>query len=96
MFKSVELLTQIHDSVVFQIPLSIPFIEHARMIMLIKDSLEQSLEWHGTEIKTPADLCIGLNMCKEDMKEIKSKNFPSNIEQLSEMIENSYNGLKNV
>ena len=32
-FKSLELLNQVHDEIVFQIPLSLPFIYHAEMIL---------------------------------------------------------------
>lgn len=92
-FKPVELLAQIHDSVVFQIPLSIPFEEHARLILLIKQSLETPLWWRDTEIKTPADLCIGLNMCKDGMKEFKSKEIPNNPVILGEKIKEVYDGL---
>ena len=77
-FKPIELLTQVHDSIVFQIPKTISFEEHARMLLTIKKSLETSLNWHEQEIKTPCDLCIGLNMCKDDMIELKSKKIPTN------------------
>ena len=92
-FAPVELLAQIHDSIVFQIPISVPFEEHARIILLIKQSLEQPLHWHSTEIKTPCDLAIGLNMCKDEMTEIKSKNMPSNFNQLAFTLKEVYNDL---
>jgi uracil-DNA glycosylase family 4 len=91
-FGAVELLAQIHDSIVFQIPLTVPWIEHARMLTLIKNSLERPLYWHDTEIKTPTDLSIGLNMCKEKMIEIKSKNFPSTKDELAKKLEDIHNG----
>lgn len=93
-FAPIELLTQIHDSVVFQIPLSIPWIQHAEMLLAISNSLEQSLFWHETEIKFPADLAIGLNMCKENMKEIKSKDFPRDKYILADKLKQTYNELK--
>jgi hypothetical protein len=83
LFKSVELLAQIHDSIVFQIPLSMSWEEHAKMLLLIKRSLETPVYWHETEIATPTDLSIGLCMCKEMMKEIKSKDIPSNPDTLA-------------
>lgn len=86
LFKPVELLAQIHDSVVFQIPLSIPWTEHARMILAIKDSLEIPLKWHDSEIPTPADLCIGYNMCKDDMAELKSKEIPNDKNLLADKL----------
>jgi len=90
LFKSIELLAQIHDSVVFQIPLSCSWEEHARMLILIKRSLETSLWWHDREIKTPVDLAIGFNMCKDEMEEIKSKHFPSSIPILADKLRNIY------
>jgi DNA polymerase-1 len=92
-FRPVELLTQIHDSIVFQISKSVPLDEHARIIILIKKSLEQSLYWHEREIPTPADLSIGWNMCKEDMKEIKSKDIPHDKYQLAEKLQEINNEL---
>jgi uracil-DNA glycosylase family 4 len=86
LFKPIELLTQIHDSIVFQIPRSIPLIEHAKMLLLIKQSLEQPLYWHEREIKTPCDLCLGFNMCKHEMTELKSKEIPSNPQLLADKI----------
>jgi DNA polymerase-1 len=86
LFKPVELLAQIHDSIVFQIPESLPLIEHARILLLIKQSLETPLIWHDNEIQTPADLSIGYNMCKEDMAELKSKSIPSNPEDLADKL----------
>lgn len=93
LFKPVELLAQVHDSVVFQIPLSVPWPEHAHMLMLIKQSLETPLYWKGTEIKTPCDLSIGLNMCKDEMIEMKSKKFPATQEQLSQLLKDTYESL---
>lgn len=93
-FGPVELLAQIHDSIVFQIPLSISWANHATMLMQIKKNLEIPLRWHSREIPTPCDLSIGLNMCKEDMIEIKSKNFPMNPITLANKLEECYEELK--
>jgi DNA polymerase I-like protein with 3'-5' exonuclease and polymerase domains len=93
-FPEVELLTQIHDSVVFQIPLSVPWIRHAEIVKQVKDSLEQPLKWKSSLIHTPADVAIGLNMCKEEMIEVKSKNFPSDLYTAGVKIENSYRKLR--
>uniref|UniRef100_A0A6H1ZBX2 Putative DNA polymerase n=1 Tax=viral metagenome TaxID=1070528 RepID=A0A6H1ZBX2_9ZZZZ len=93
-FKPIELLTQIHDSIVFQIPLSIPLTEHAKMLLSIKQSLEQPLFWHESEIPTPCDLSIGTNMCKESMKELKSKEIPSNPNILADKLKEIYEGLR--
>ena len=97
LFAPIELLTQVHDSIVFQIPLSVPWHEQAKMLLLIKASLEQPLHWHETEIKTPADLSIGYNMNKDDMIELKSKDIPTSENQLAiklkEVYENLHKGI---
>lgn len=93
MFKPVELLAQIHDSVVFQIPLSVPWIEHARMLLQIKRSLETPMKWHDTEFVVPADLAFGWNMCKEEMAEFKSKNIPKDAEEFAHKLEESWQNL---
>ena len=89
-YKPVELLAQIHDSVVFQIPLTLPWIEHAKILQRIKASLETPLIWHEREIKTPVDLAIGLDMCKENMDEMKSAKIPTDPEKLAEKLQNIY------
>lgn len=92
-FHYVELLAQMHDSIVFQIPLSVPWIEHAHMLILIKTSIETPLKWHDTVIQTPADLAIGVNLCKEQMREIKHKDFPSDEQTLAHKLEEIYSSL---
>ena len=93
-FSEVELLAQVHDSIVFQIPLTVPWERHAEIILMIKSSLEQPLIWHGKSIATPADLCIGFDMCKKNMIEMKSRNIPSDKTLFATQIENAYNKLK--
>lgn len=94
LFKPIELLTQIHDSIVFQIPLSIPLIEHARMLLQIKQSLETPLTWHDRIIKTPVDLSIGFNLYKKEMIEIKSAKIPDSELELSNKLKDAYEELK--
>lgn len=94
LFGPIELLAQIHDSIVFQIPLTIPWERHAEMLILIKQSLETPLYWHKTKIDTPVDLSIGLNMSKKFMKEIKSKDFPLSPTTLAERLKEIYDELQ--
>ena len=93
-FRPVELLTQIHDSVVFQIPLSTPWKQHAEMLLKIKRSLETPMFWRDIKITVPADLSIGNCMCKEMMKEIKSKDIPNNIESLAVKLGEIHNDIE--
>lgn len=61
-FRYVELLNQIHDSIIFQVPLSIPLSEHAKYLALIRDSLESPLHWRGTTFNIPVDIEVGYNL----------------------------------
>jgi len=67
----VELLTQVHDSISFQIPLSVSWEAHCNILMLIKRSLETPLEVHGRKFVIPADFVMGLNFRKEEGIELK-------------------------
>jgi len=66
------------------------------MLLLIKNSLETSMYWHETEIKTPADLSIGFNMYNKDNVEIKSKDIPTSVTKLTEKLQEVYIGLRRV
>ena len=67
LFEPIELLRQVHDEIGFQIPLSIGWEEHARMLRLIKSSLEQPLTTHnGRTFVIPAGLTMGVHMNKEE------------------------------
>ena len=89
-YRPIELLAQIHDSIVFQIPLTVPWRVHAEMLLRIKASLETPVYWHDKEIKTPTDLSLGFNMRKDDMIEMKSKQIPSDPEKLADKLRDSY------
>ena len=93
-FGPIELLAQIHDSIVFQIPLSVRWTEHAVMIKKIINNLQIPLQYHSRKIPTPADLSIGLNMRKDEMIEIKSKDMPDNPITLAKKLEQSYEELR--
>lgn len=68
LFRFLELLNQIHDSLVFQIPVSIGWKEHARMLLLIKKSLEAPMIWHGKSFVIPLEFKFGFNM--KDTKKV--------------------------
>lgn len=69
LFHYLELLNQIHDSLVFQIPVSIGWEEHARMLLLIKKALETPMVWHGKEFVIPLEFKFGYNM--KDTKKVE-------------------------
>ena len=87
-FRRVDLLTQVHDSVGFQIPISLGWLEHARLLNDIKWSLEQPLSWRVREFVTPVDLSIGLNM--GEVVELSHKQWPESDEALAAELETIY------
>jgi len=73
-FAPVELLTQTHDSITFQIPLNISWERHAGMLRLIKAKLETPLKWNEREFVIPADISMSLDFNKDKGKKIKIVN----------------------
>jgi len=66
LFRLIELLRQVHDEIGFQIPLKVPWSEHAKMLRLVKKNLEQPLTTHnGRTFVIPAELTMGVHMNKE-------------------------------
>jgi uracil-DNA glycosylase family 4 len=58
LFPSIELLLQIHDSIVFQIPKSVPLEQHAEMVWKIKQQLEIPLHWKTQTFIIPAEIQV--------------------------------------
>lgn len=67
-FKSVELLNQVHDSIVCQIPINIGWDTHSSILKSVKRSLEQSITWKGTSFNIPCEIKMGMNL--KDMKKV--------------------------
>ena len=61
-FKVIDLLNQIHDAIVFQIPLSRSWIEHAEALLKLLNLLLTPLKWHGTEFTLPVNIEMGTNL----------------------------------
>lgn len=72
----VELLLPIHDSIDFQMPLSVPLSVHARTLLKIRASLETPFQVHGHSFSVPADLVVNKCLNKELGVELKGNNFP--------------------
>lgn len=90
-FAPVELLLQVHDSIGFQIPLALPWTEHARILQDIKTSLETPLQTHfGRQFVIPVDLMMGLTLNKRTGVELKNKNWPGNVNELAQKLEHHY------
>lgn len=60
LFRQVVLLNQVHDSIVFEIPVE-DWDYHASVLRALKESLEQPIEWRGMSFVIPAEIKLGLN-----------------------------------
>ena len=90
--SKVELLNQVHDSIVFQIPIKAGWTYHEKAVKKIKQYLETPVVWKGHEFIIPAGVSMGLNLYrynKDDNKtgmieliDITKNNIRSNYEQL--------------
>lgn len=90
LFKPVDLLLQVHDNIVFQMNYKkYSWEEQAKCILLIKESLEQPLNWRGTEFSIPISLEVGINLNKKGMVEVSRDEF-SSIGQLAGQLSNIY------
>ncbi len=89
LFYYLELLNQIHDSLVFQIPVSIGWEEHARMLLLIKKALETPMVWHGKEFVIPLEFKFGHNM--KDTKKVELTD--ETVERLADTLHGVYTQL---
>lgn len=58
--RPVELLNQVHDSIVFQISKGYSVLEHAKCIWVLKQSLEAPLTYKGMKFSIPVDLKAGI------------------------------------
>lgn len=87
--RPIELLNQIHDSIGFQIPLSVGPLAIARALNKVKRSLEQPLQWGDITFRIPVDLTIGFTLNKEyaaKSAELSHKKWPKTDEELADWI----------
>ena len=83
LFKPIDLLNQVHDSMVWQMDYSTySWEEQARCILLLKQSLESPISWRGTSFTIPVTLEVGVNMNKKQMKEVNLNEY-STVERLA-------------
>jgi len=84
-FKAIDLLNQIHDAILFQIPLSYSWIQHAEAILKLIGLLTTPLIWHGASFVLPVDLKMGTNLA--DMIGVK---YESEAGRLAGQLSNIY------
>ncbi len=70
-YAPVEILNQVHDSIVFQIHRKYSVQTHAECLMRMRDSLESPITFRGATFSIPADLLVGTNLDKKKMKGVK-------------------------
>jgi DNA polymerase-1 len=92
-YRESELIMQVHDSVVLQIPISFGWKRHAEILLDLKKSLEIPLNNGETEFSIPADISMGLNLYKEEGKDIKHNKTPKSVDELAVILEKNYNEL---
>jgi len=69
--QHIDLLNQVHDSIVFQIPKALPWMKHAELLLDLVRSLETPVKWRSTEFVLPLDLSTGMNLSKKALKGVK-------------------------
>ena len=87
-FGSAELLDQVHDSIVFQVPVECGWLTGAVMLLSLQKLLVQPVSWRLKEFTIPADFQMGLNMGK--MSKIKVK---GGVDEIAAEMEKVYAGL---
>lgn len=97
-FASCELLNQVHDSIGWQVPLSVGWLTIADQILAIKKSLEQpfTATYTGKQFVIPADFSIGRTMNKDgkgETFEIKAAKMPANREALAQVLQTEWERL---
>lgn len=91
-FSHVELLLQVHDSIVIQIPTrDQPWqVEHTRILLDLKKSLEQPITWRGRTFSIPIEIGVGRNFGElfpvEGLNE--SDLFDNNVNRLTDATAN--------
>jgi len=55
-FRKVDILNQVHDSLVFQIPLSLPIEKHVEILLNLRSRLEEPITFDGRSFSIPMDI----------------------------------------
>lgn len=90
-YRPIRLLSQVHDSIVFQISTDYDWAVHARVIRELCKSMEKELEFHGRRFSIPAEVTVFPNNFK-DGHELEEVTHLSNM-QLADSLEDTYSEL---
>lgn len=87
-----ELLLQVHDSIMFQLPVKIGWEKIARYLLLIRQFMERPMEWHTRKFSIPVDCEVGLSWGSLVDVEIQTNNTTDNLApKLEEIYVNARN-----
>jgi uracil-DNA glycosylase family 4 len=93
-FYHLELLGQVHDSIKFQIPLSIGWRAHAELLIMLKRNMELPIRTHyGRAFSIPIDLTMGRCFDKSFMAEFDKGKFSEDPETLANSLEAAWEAL---
>lgn len=73
LFEHVELLNQVHDSIVFQIPIAMGSTYHLNAIRRIQDSLTRPIQFHNRQFQIPVETKVS-STTLGDMTKITEQN----------------------
>jgi DNA polymerase I-like protein with 3'-5' exonuclease and polymerase domains len=82
LYEQVKPRMQVHDSIVFCIPDSVAWTEHAKIITDLKRSLEVPLKFEGRDFIIPVDVEAGYNQGKFNLDKKKGIVNPSGMQSL--------------
>ncbi|MBU0846418.1 hypothetical protein KKH23_04455, partial [Patescibacteria group bacterium] len=74
-FGPAILMDQVHDSVAFEVPLSIGWEAHARMLLELKERMQRPLYWRASSFSIPAECKMGYNL--RDLKKVNWNDNPT-------------------
>lgn len=79
LFKELQLLNQVHDSINFQLPLSMSWEQQAEILLALDTSMSQPLHWKNDTFSIGVDTMMGLNMKKLTSAKIDNFKDPSKL-----------------
>lgn len=92
-FRPVDLLNQVHDSIVFQMNYHIfSWAQQAEVILRLQDSLQSPIRWRGTEFVIPADINAGFSLNKKGLEYVDTRKFQT-VQELAGRLGEIYGAL---
>jgi DNA polymerase-1 len=91
-FREVDLLSQVHDSLVFQLPCSLPVEQRAEILTNLRDELQKPLQFRGRTFTIPVGAKVGKSLAKKKMEDIQINDY-STVGGLAEHLSSVYGKL---